>query len=79
MTKREAGRLGGRATVARHGTEHMRAIGKHGFLGLARRLGYAGGSRHGALYRLIAKGRIRPFVPDLTEAEMADLYESVGL
>ena len=28
MTKAEAGRLGGRATVARHGRAHMQAIGR---------------------------------------------------
>ena len=29
-TKRQAGQLGGRATVARHGREHMQAIGRRG-------------------------------------------------
>lgn len=77
MTRREAGRLGGRATVARHGRQHMAALGRRGFDALARSLGYGG--RRLALYRLASKGRIRPFVPDLTEAEMAELYEAVGL
>lgn len=30
MTKRDAGRLGGMATLAKHGPEHMRAIGRRG-------------------------------------------------
>lgn len=30
MTRQEAGRLGGQATVKKHGTSHMRAIGKQG-------------------------------------------------
>ena len=30
MTKQQAGRKGGRATVAKHGREHMQAIGKRG-------------------------------------------------
>lgn len=31
MTREEAGRLGGRATVARHGRAHMAEIGRRGF------------------------------------------------
>jgi general stress protein YciG len=30
QTKQQAGRKGGLATVARHGSEHMRAIGRRG-------------------------------------------------
>jgi general stress protein YciG len=30
MTKQQAGSKGGRATVARHGREHMQQIGKRG-------------------------------------------------
>jgi len=30
QTKKQAGQLGGRATVARHGREHMRKIGQRG-------------------------------------------------
>jgi hypothetical protein len=59
MSMAERGRLGGRATVARHGVEHMRTIGKAGFQGLARSLGYMGGSRLGALQFLLSKGKIR--------------------
>jgi hypothetical protein len=33
MTKQEVGAMGGKVTVARHGREHMRAIGKRGFAG----------------------------------------------
>jgi hypothetical protein len=39
MSKAEAGRLGGKATVAKHGTEHMSTIGKRGFDMLVERLG----------------------------------------
>lgn len=35
--KRQAGSLGGRATVARHGREHMQAIGRRGAAELWRR------------------------------------------
>src|SRR5581483_11489911 len=59
LTMAERGRLGGRATVARHGAAHMAAIGKLGFQGLARSLGYKGGSRLGALQFLIGKGKIK--------------------
>lgn len=37
MNKSEAGRLGGKSTVARYGPEHMRAIGKKGAATLWRR------------------------------------------
>ena len=37
MTKAQAGSLGGRSTLARHGVEHMRAIGKRGAATLWRR------------------------------------------
>lgn len=30
MTKQQAGQIGGRATVAKHGPEHMKVIGKRG-------------------------------------------------
>ena len=30
MTKQQAGQIGGRATFEKHGTEHMRQIGKNG-------------------------------------------------
>lgn len=37
MTKREAGALGGLATVAKHGRQHMAAIGRRGAETLWRR------------------------------------------
>lgn len=58
LTKAEAGRLGGRATLARHGTEHFRRLGALGFAALAKKLGYAGGSRLGALQQLTSRGKI---------------------
>ena len=53
----------------------MRAIGKRGFLGLARRLGYAGGSRHGALFRLLGPEVIGV---QLTEGFMMEPEASVS-
>ena len=35
LTKAEAGRMGGKATVRKYGTEHMRSIGKAGFAAFA--------------------------------------------
>jgi general stress protein YciG len=58
------GRQGGRSTFARHGREHMQAIGRKGFDGLARSLGFAGGSRKGALVQLQSRGRLRNLGPD---------------
>jgi hypothetical protein len=62
FTKQNAKRLGskgGKATLAKYGRDHFRRLGAAGFAGLARRLGFPGGSRRGALQELIAKGRIR--------------------
>ena len=42
MSKAEAGRLGGRATVAKHGATHMSRIGKDGFAALEARFGDRG-------------------------------------
>lgn len=39
MSKAEAGRLGGLATVAKHGAQHMQAIGKRGAAALWQRYG----------------------------------------
>src|SRR5947209_16601672 len=72
MSKAECGRLGGRATVARHGTEHMRAIGKAGFRGLVRYLSkrYQGASRREAVARLVAAGKVRDRLgPRMSDAE----------
>ena len=67
LTKAEAGRFGGKATVRKYGPEHMRRIGKAGFQGLARKLGYMGGSRLGAIQWLQAR---RSF-PGMTPAQHA--------
>ena len=55
LTKAEAGRLGGKAIVRRYGVEPMRQIGKAGFQAFARKLGYMGGSRLGAIQWLQRK------------------------
>src|SRR4051812_40972166 len=55
MSMAERGRLGGLATVARYGTEHMRRIGRRGFSALAGRFGK---SRRLALEHLDGKGRM---------------------
>jgi hypothetical protein len=67
-TAREAGRQGGRACFARHGREPMAAIGRLGLQALARKLGFAGGSRRGALIKLQQRGRLRDLGPDPTES-----------
>jgi hypothetical protein len=63
LTKAEAGRLGGKATVKKYGPEHMRTIGKAGFAALRRKFGFMGGSGRGALRWLNKQGRI-PAAPD---------------
>jgi hypothetical protein len=63
LTKAEAGRIGGKATLAKHGTEHFRTIGKAGFAALRRKFGFMGGSGRGALRWLNKQGRI-PAAPD---------------
>jgi general stress protein YciG len=67
-TAREAGRKGGLACLAAHGREHMAEIGRLGFAALARRRGFVGGARLGALQFLLSKGRLRDRGPDPTEA-----------
>lgn len=79
MTKSEAGRLGGAATFARHGAAHMAAIGRKGFDAYARKFSFAAGGRKAALAKMLSRGKIKPFRPPLTEAEMAELYAAVGL
>lgn len=78
MTKREAGAIGGRRTVERHGTEHMRTIGRRGFAALAKRLGYVGGHRRTALYLLIRAGAIPP-PAELAPDQLAALAAECGL
>jgi len=79
VTKQEAGRLGGAATFARHGAAHMAAIGREGFDAYARKFSFAAGGRKAALAKMLSRGKIKPFRPPLTEAEMAELYAVVGL
>ena len=67
LTPAERGRLGGRATVKKYGTEHMRTIGKAGFQALARKLGFMGGSRLGAIQWLQRQKKF----PGQTPAEQA--------
>jgi hypothetical protein len=76
LSKAKAGRVGGRATLARHGVEHFRAIGKLGFAALARRLGYVGGSRLGALQYLTAKGKV-PTGPVVSTEEFERMFEAI--
>jgi hypothetical protein len=80
MDRRAAGRKGGLATLAKYGREHYRELGRKGFEGLARRYGWTGHGRKGALGQLIAAGRLKDLGPrDLTPAEYRDLYHQVGL
>src|SRR5262249_45192343 len=79
LSKAEAGRRGGQAAFARHGSAHMSEIGKLGFEWMAMffRGKRATGGRKGALIRWLAsKGRIVPFHPAdaaLFSRETADL------
>jgi hypothetical protein len=68
QTAAATGRKGGRSTVARYGTEHMRAIGRKGFAALARRRGYMGGSQLGTLQWLLSKGKLVDHGPDQSPA-----------
>ena len=67
LTKAEAGRLGGKATVRKYGHEHMRRIGKAGFQAFAKKLGFMGGSRLGAIQWLQRQKKF----PGLTPAQHA--------
>jgi hypothetical protein len=62
------GRAGGLATLTRYGVEHYRRLGAKGFAALARRKGYMGGSRLGALQFLLSKGRMADRGPDPSPA-----------
>ncbi len=62
-TAREAGRKGGRSTLARYGSDHFRQLGRKGFDGLARKLGFMGGSRRVVLFRLIREGKVKDLGP----------------
>jgi hypothetical protein len=56
MSMSERGRLGGLATVAKYGPEHMRAIGRKGFKSLCCR--FPMNSRRRALYYLHSRGLV---------------------
>jgi hypothetical protein len=87
------GSLGGRKTVEKHGVEHMRCIGKAGFLALAKKYGLwsvtdpANPGRRKALHHLAAQGKIRlrrpAPVPETSEqarkaiAEFEQLFEEL--
>src|SRR5438270_568584 len=64
----EFGRQGGRSPLARHGPAHMAEIGRLGFAALARRRGFMGGARLGALQWLLSKGKMSDRGPDQCEA-----------
>jgi len=64
LTKAEAGRKGGEETVRRHGIAHMQKIGKAGFQAYARKLGFMGGSRLGAVQRLTRMGKFPGLTPE---------------
>jgi hypothetical protein len=76
LSKAEAGRLGGRATLAKYGPEHFRRLGQLGFAALARRLGYAGGSRLGALQYLTGKGKV-PAGPTVSTEEYERMFDAI--
>ena len=79
LTKAEAGRLGGRATVNKHGVEHMSAIGKAGFAALRRKFGFMGGSGRGALRWLNRQGRIAASPdPDPESRIFHELWEQLA-
>lgn len=64
-SKADCGRLGGRATVQRHGVEHMREIGRRGAQSFHRRYRLA---PVGVAYFAIierATGFVRGYTPDL--------------
>jgi general stress protein YciG len=54
MTRQEAGRQGGRRTLALHGVEHFRAIGRKGFAATCNR--HFAGDRRAMLNDLIRRG-----------------------
>jgi hypothetical protein len=57
----------------------MQALGRLGFSALARKLGFAGGGRRGALAQLAGRGKVKLPGTPLTREETAALYASVGL
>lgn len=76
LTKSECGRLGGQATVRRYGSGHMSAIGKAGFQAFAKKLGYMGGSRLGAIQWLQRKGKFPGLTPQ-QHAQHQQMFEEL--
>lgn len=58
MNQREAGKLGGLATLAKHGKEHFRALGRLGFNAYVKK--HCGGVRKSGARWLASRGKIRP-------------------
>jgi hypothetical protein len=77
LTKAEAGRLGGKATVRKYGPEHMRKIGKAGFAGLRKKLGYMGGAGLGAIQWLQRQGKFPRPTPEQTAADQQWFEETM--
>ena len=75
LTKAEAGRLGGKATLARHGTEHFRTIGKAGFQALRKKFGFMGGSGRGAILWLQRQRKSRVETPTEQAQAQAMFHE----
>lgn len=71
MNKREAGKMGGLATLAKHGKEHFRAIGKLGFNAYVKK--HCGGRRKSGARYLCGQGKIRDFIPG-TAAELRSIH-----
>jgi hypothetical protein len=76
LTKAEAGRLGGKATVRKYGQEHMRKLGKAGFARLRRKLGYMGGAGLGAIQWLQRQGKFPRPTPEQHQ-EAQELFEDL--
>jgi hypothetical protein len=68
-TAAERGRLGGKSTVRKYGVEHMRTIGKAGFAGLRKKLGYMGGAGLGAIQWLQRQGKFPRPTPEQLAAD----------
>jgi hypothetical protein len=71
MTPQESGRMGGLATFARHGKEHMARIGRLGFNAYVKK--HCGGVRKSGARWLAGRGKIRDQVPG-TAAELRALH-----
>jgi hypothetical protein len=79
MTKQEAARLGGLATMKKYGAAHMSRLGKKGFKALCRK--FPGNNRRYALMHLNGKGKVSArYIPARSaEQDGSDLYADMGL